>query len=377
MCQNLKQKKLLVWFLQTPEASNFCVFEKMEKVEYRSVIKFLHKKGKNNAEIKAELDEVYGEYAPSLATVKFWKAEFVRGRTSVLDEPSTGRPMEVTTPEMINKVHDMIMADRRIKLREIAEALNISCERVWNIVHQHLEMKKLSARWVPRLLTIDQKRQRVTTSQKLLEQIQHDRKDFFRRFVTVDETWVHHYTPETKEQSKQWRKSGEGPPKKAKTTRSAGKVMATVFWDAKGIIHVDYLEKGKTITGAYYAALLDRFDAELRQKRPGLARKKVLFHQDNAPAHKSAVAMAKLDELGYELVDHPPYSPDLAACDFFLFPNLKKWLGGRRFASNDEVIAETSHYFEELEKTYYSDGIKKLEKRLTKCIELKGDYVEK
>lgn len=217
----------------------------------------------------------------------------------------------------------MITADRRIKLLELVEALNISYERVHNIIHHHLDMKMLSARWVPRLLTIDQMRKRVTTSETLLAMIRRDPKDFFRRFITVDETWVHHYTPETKEQSKQWRKSGEGPPKKAKSTHSAGKVMATVFWDAKGVIHIDYLEKGKTINGGYYAALLDRFDVELHRKRPGLARKKALFHQDNAPAHRSAVAMAKLHELGYELVEHPPYSPDLAASDFFLFPNLK------------------------------------------------------
>lgn len=105
----------------------------------------------------------------------------------------------------------MIMADRRIKLRELVEAVNISYERVQNIITNYLDMKKLSARWVPRLLTIDQKRKRATTSETLLAKIKYDPKDFFRRFVTVDETWVHCYTPETKEQSKQWRKSGEGP----------------------------------------------------------------------------------------------------------------------------------------------------------------------
>jgi len=57
-------------------------------------------------------------------------------------------------------------------------------------------------------------------------------KEFLQRFVTVDETWIHHYTPETKEQSKQWTKSGESAPKKAKTVSSAGKIMATVFWEA-------------------------------------------------------------------------------------------------------------------------------------------------
>ncbi|EFN77918.1 Histone-lysine N-methyltransferase SETMAR, partial [Harpegnathos saltator] len=83
-----------------------------------------------------------------------------------------------------------------------------------------------------------------------------------------------------------------------------------------------------------------------------------------------------IHKLGYELLPHAAYSPDLAPCDYFLFPNLKKWLGGKRFGSNEEVITETNAYFEGLEKTYYLEGIKKLGKWWTKCIELKGDYVE-
>jgi hypothetical protein len=102
-----------------------------------------------------------------------------------------------------------------------------------------------------------------------------------------------------------------------------------------------------------------------------------LLHYDNAPAHTSRIVTAKLEELRFEVVPHALYSPDLAPSDFFLFPNLKKWLGGRRFTSNEEVIAETNGYFAELEESYYYEGIKKLEHRWTKCTDLEGDYVEK
>ena len=87
--------------------------------------------------------------------------------------------------------------------------------------------------------------------------------------------------------------------------------------------------------------------------------------------------MAKFHELRYELLPLPPYSPDLAPSDYFLFSNLKKWLGGKRFYSNDEIILQTNTYFEYLEKSYFLEGIQKLEKRWTKCIELKDDYIEK
>ncbi|CAF4760746.1 unnamed protein product [Pieris macdunnoughi] len=89
--------------------------------------------------------------------------------------------------------------------------------------------------------------------------------------------------------------------------------------------------------------------------------KKVLVHQDNAPAHTSAVATTKLVELGYELLPQPPYSPDLAPCAFFLFPNLKNPLpfAGPKFESNKDVIVASEAYFADLQKTYFSDGLKK------------------
>ena len=119
-------------------------------------------------------------------------------------------------------------------------------------------MKKLSAKWVPRLLTIDHKSNRVTTSIECLSLFNRNKDEFLRRFVTVDETWIHHNTPE----SKQWVLPGESAPKKAKVGLSANKVMATVFWDARGVIHIDYLQKGRTMNGEYYPNLLDRFNQE-------------------------------------------------------------------------------------------------------------------
>jgi len=87
--------------------------------------------------------------------------------------------------------------------------------------------------------------------------------------------------------------------------------------------------------------------------------------------------MAKFNGFRYELFPHPAYSPDLAPCDYFLFSSLKKWFKGKRFTTREQLIAETQAYFEGLDKSYYSDGLIKLENHWLKCIELKGDYVEK
>ncbi|KMQ88673.1 histone-lysine n-methyltransferase setmar [Lasius niger] len=87
--------------------------------------------------------------------------------------------------------------------------------------------------------------------------------------------------------------------------------------------------------------------------------------------------MAKIHELGFELIDHPPYSPDLAPSDFFLFPKLKVSLGGQRFSSNEEIITFVNEYFAEQDVNYYLNGLKRWEHLWEKCIGLKGDYVEK
>ena len=95
--------------------------------------------------------------------------------------------------------------------------MNMSKERVCHILNQHLRMRKLSARWVPRLLAVDQKRVRMNISNAPLAQFRCNKSEFWRRLITVDETWIQHYTPETKIQSKQCTAKGEPVPQKAKT----------------------------------------------------------------------------------------------------------------------------------------------------------------
>ena len=121
---------------------------------------------------------------------------------------------------------------------------------------------------------------------------------------------------------------GLPPPKKAKTVLSAGKVMASVFWDADGILLIDYLQKGQSINGTYYASLLTQLREKIKIKRRRKLIKGVLFHQDNAPIHKSVIAMAAIHDCGFKLIEHPPYSPDLAPSYFHLFPKLKTAISG-------------------------------------------------
>lgn len=178
-------------------------FVNMEKIGHRYVIQYFHLKGLSPTNIKAELDSTLGESAPSFTTVKYWVAEFKRGRTSCQDEHRSGRPNEVTMPEMVKKIHKMALDDRRLKVRKPADMVGISKSAVHRILTEKLDMRKLCARWVPRLLTIEQKQRREDVSIECLAKFHSNKAEFLRRFITMDETWVHHFTPETRRRNSQ------------------------------------------------------------------------------------------------------------------------------------------------------------------------------
>ena len=157
---------------------------------------------------------------------------------------------------MCNKVRDLVYSDR-IMVEEIVNALHFSHGSVSTTLHDCLGMHKLTARWVSKSLSDEQMATRASVYSALLKRFRSKEDDFCSRLVTVDETWVHYYEPENKAQSRQSVGPGFPRPKKFKTQPSAGKVMATVFWDAQGVIMLDFLAKKSTITGAYYANLLD------------------------------------------------------------------------------------------------------------------------
>jgi len=119
---------------------------------------FFFLQGKAPKEIHVILKETLGEHTPSYATVKNWVAQFKCVDFSTCDAPRPRRPKTVTTPEIIDQIHELILEERRISSKSIAEQLGILRERVRSIIHEELDMRKSSAKWVPKCLNADQKR---------------------------------------------------------------------------------------------------------------------------------------------------------------------------------------------------------------------------
>jgi transposase len=258
-----------------------------ERLEQRYCIKFCQKLGDSQVETIRKIHTVFGDDAMGITQIKEWYNRFKDGRTSVESEPRSGRPSTCRNDQVIAKVNAVVMRDRRLTIREIAEEVGVSTFSAHSIVTEDLAMKRVSAKFVPKLLTAEQKQLRVEVSQDMLDSTNSD-PDFLNTIITGDESWVYGYDPETKSQSSQWKHSSSPRPKKARQVRSNVKVMLTAFFDSRGVVHHEYAPQGQTINKEYYRDVLRRLRDAVRRKRPDLwSTGNWRLHHDNAPAHSS------------------------------------------------------------------------------------------
>ena len=347
-------------------------------MKQRAVVEFLSVEGTAPVDIHRRMQAVYGIACVDVSTVRKWAKKW-RGEdpleTSLQEQPRCGRPITVTDAEHQSRVDAIIQSNRRVKMRNVAEMTGISYERVRYIITDILAYKKVCARWVPRMLTNDMKAERVRVCGELLARYEEEGECFLRRIVTGDESWVHHYDPENKKQSMEFRHKGSPCPKKFKVVRSAGKVLLTVFWDCQGIVHMEFLEHGNTVNSDRYIETLQRLRARLTRLRRGDT---TILHHDNARPHTSIKTRDALARLRFqEILPHPAYSPDLAPSDFFLFPKLKEYLKGNHYNDNDEIQADVRRWCRGKPFEFFADAMQQLVKRWRTCVDKDGDYVEK
>jgi histone-lysine N-methyltransferase SETMAR len=152
--------------------------------------------------------------------------------------------------------------------------------------------------------------------------------------VMMDESAVSFHTPEMKQQSMQWLPKGQPRPVKAKVHATRTKQMVLAFFNSKGLIYTNYVPRGTTVNANYIVEALGTFMKILRKKRPQMVAGDWLFHWDNAPVHTAAKVTDWMAARGIKLIEHPPYSPDLAPADYFLFPRVKRELVGLTLTQN-------------------------------------------
>jgi len=202
------------------------------------------------------------------------------------------------------------------------------------------------------------KERRVDACQELLRRYEADGEAFLQRIVTGDETWVHFSEPERKRQSMEWRHTSSPKPKKVRMQRSAGKVMLTFFWDYNRPILEHYMPRGSTVTSATYSNLLrENLKPALRQKRRGFLTMGVCLLHDNARPHTATATVWTIEELQFECIPHPLYSPDFAPVAFHVSSPLKDALSRTRFRDNDEVRSAVHEWLRTRPKEFFPHRI--------------------
>ena len=142
--------------------------------------------------------------------------------------------------------------------------------------------------------------------------------------MPCDESWIYYYDQETKRQSSQWKHTSSPKTKMARQRKSTHKLLMIPSFDSTGIIYMHWIPIGQTVNKEYYVKFLREFSKRFCRNRPALFKSgQWHFQQDNAPVHNSILVTDYLTKIGIKTVHHPPYSPDLAPCDFWLFPKLR------------------------------------------------------
>ena len=175
------------------------------------------------------LQQAYGEDCLSRTQCYEWYQRFKLGRMSIEDDPKSGRPSSSTGDNHIEKVRSVICENCRLTIREVSEEVGICKSSCHTILTKKLKMHCVAAKSVPRLLTEEQKQNRVTVSEELLDRSNTD-ENFLKNVITGDETWVYGYHVERNMQSSQWVGKSSPQPKKACRSRSNVKVMLIVFF---------------------------------------------------------------------------------------------------------------------------------------------------
>ena len=337
------------------------------------------------------LQTAFGASCMNRALVFEWIKRLKEGRESVRDDEWSGRSKDVRTPDLIGQIKNFMDKDRRVSIETISAQFDVSVGTVHTLIREELKMRKICAKFVPRVPREDQKERRCHDSREMVKLINSD-PTVLDTLVTCDESWIYCYDPETKRQSSQWKHAGSPRPKKAKQSKSTHKHLLPVtfgyslssqavimqiqsksthkhlmipFFDSTGMIYLHWVPSGQTVNKEYYVEVLREFRKRFRRKRPALFKSgQWHFHQDNAPVHNSILVTDYLSKMAIKTVPQPPYSLDLGPCDFWLFPKLKENLRGCRYETTEEAVTKV---IDTLAQEDFYGAFQKLLERCNKC----------
>ena len=300
-----------------------------EKVFLRGVLLHYFNMKKTAAESHRIFVEVYGEHALAERTFQKWFARFKSGDFGLKDEERPGQPKKFEDEEL----EALLDEDCCQKQEELAESLGVTQAAISKRLKAAGYIQK-EGNWVPHELKPRDVRRRFCMSEMLLER--YKKKSLLHRIVTDGEKWIHYDNPKRK---KSYVKPGQPAKSTAMPNIHGAKVMLRIWWDQMGVLYYELLKPGENINGERYQTQLIRLKRAIAEKR------------------------SELENSGWEVLPHPPYSPDLAPSDYHLFRSMQNALIGIRFTSEQGIKNWLDSFLAAKPAQFFWDGIPKLPER--------------
>lgn len=335
-----------------------------EENHIRHIMIYEYRKGNKATKATRNINEIY-KNALSVRKCQRWFDRFQSGNFSIENLPR-GRPQ---TEVEDTALEELVESDPRLTLREMGAKMGCSHEAI----RKHLQLLGKVSRegvWIPHQLSDQNRLQRVNIASSLLAR--NTRELFLHRIVTGDEKWVLYVNVKKK---MQWLSDGQQPIPTPKAGLHPKKVMLSIWWDIRGVVHWEVLDPNKTVTADLYCQQLVRLHSEITRNRPSLVNRKcVILQHDNARPHIAKMTQKKIRELGYEILPHPPYSPDISPSDYHLFRSFQHHLSGKVFEDVESIKNEISDFISSKNSDFFKRGIESLVKRWQSIVDNEGDY---
>lgn len=329
------------------------------QVEIRSVIHFLWMKGCKNQTIYQEICSVYGTNSISLRSIQDRTNKMKKGTHSIFDQNRTGRPKKSA---LIPQIQNYLKENPYSSTRNIAKHMNADKKTVKFILVNELHMKQVNFKWIPHVLTSQNKAIRVEMCTKLLEFLSNANNNKLRKVLTQDESWIYFSNP----RNSMWIHEDDKIPQRVSRKIDSKKVMISVIWSITGIKSITMLGRDQKFNRVFFS------ETVLKDLSKKISTKGYYLHMDNARPH---LVPEKLKELGIKRLEHPPYSPDVAPSDFFLFGYLKDQLQGCEFEDEEQLFEKVSEILYSIPKSTLERVYNEWMERLFKVIETNGNYI--
>lgn len=342
-------------------------FENWRKKQHLREVLLSHFFGKKTAaESHRLLVELYGKHALAKTQCFEWFKRFKIGHFDIQDKERPGQPKKFEDEEL----EALVDQDPCQAQEELAKSLDVTQAAISKRLNA-LGFIQMHGNWVPYELKPRDVERRLCISEMLLER--HKKKSFLHRIVTGDEKWIHYDNPKRK---KSYVKPGQPAKSSPKRNIHAAKVMLCIWWDPKGVLYYELLKPGETITGELYRKQLIRLKRALKEKRPEweTRHETLIFQHDNARPHVAQPVKTYLENSGWEVLPHPPYSPDLAPSDYHLFRSMQNALSGKRFTSVQGIKKWLDSFFDSKDDRFFWDGIHKLPELWGNVVTSDGHY---